>query len=94
MEASENPQAVNDMLGKMGKPELFDPNFPAAKPWYDNGNGEGVGEGWFYSVLGGGKEQRQYSPTGRVPVSFDNTLSAGMRGDYAVPTLFNGNFDQ
>ncbi len=94
VEASENPQAVNDMLGKMGLPEMFDPNFPAAKPWYDNGNGEGVGEGWFYSVLGGGKEQRQYSPTGRVPVSFDNTLSAGMRGDYAVPTLFNGNFDQ
>ncbi|MCC3422118.1 MAG: DNA/RNA non-specific endonuclease [Microcoleus sp. PH2017_07_MST_O_A] len=27
-------------------------------------------------------------------MSFDNTLSAGMRGDYAVPTLFNGNFDQ
>ncbi|MFB8794804.1 MAG: DNA/RNA non-specific endonuclease [Microcoleus sp.] len=94
VEASEKPQAVNDMLGKMGLPEMFDPNFPAAKPWYDNGNGEGVGEGWFYSVLGGGKEQRQYSPTGRVPVSFDNTLEAGMRGDYAVPTLFNGNFDQ
>ncbi len=94
VEASENPQAVNDMLGKMGLPEMFDPNFPAAKPWYDNGNGEGVGEGWFYSVLGGGKEQRKYSPTGRVPVSFDNTLEAGMRGDYAVPTLFNGNFDQ
>lgn len=94
VEASEKPQAVNDMLGKMGLPEMFDPNFPAAKPWYDNGNGEGVSEGWFYSVLGGGKEQRKYSPTGRVPVSFDNTLSAGMRGDYAVPTLFNGNFDQ
>ncbi|MCC3428505.1 MAG: hypothetical protein JGK12_32545, partial [Microcoleus sp. PH2017_01_SCD_O_A] len=39
VEASEKPQAVNDMLGKMGLPELFDPNFPAAKPWYDNGNG-------------------------------------------------------
>ena len=34
------------------------------------------------------------SKTGRVPVNFDNTLSAGMRGDSAVPTLFNGNFDQ
>ncbi|MEG4310901.1 DNA/RNA non-specific endonuclease [Microcoleus sp. AT10_D2] len=94
VEASEKPQAVNDMLGKMGLPELFDPNFPAAKPWYDNGNGEGVGEGWFYSVLGGGKDRRTLSSVGRVPVSFDNTLSAGMRGDYAVPTLFNGNFDQ
>jgi DNA/RNA endonuclease G (NUC1) len=28
-----------------------------------------------------------------VPVSFDNTLESRTRGDYAVPTLFNGNFD-
>ncbi len=88
------PESINDQLGERDANQWFDPNFPAAKPWYDNASGEGIGEGWFYSVLGGGKEQRQYSPTGRVPVSFDNTLSAGMRGDYAVPTLFNGNFDQ
>ncbi|MEZ2232067.1 DNA/RNA non-specific endonuclease [Microcoleus sp.] len=72
-------------LNKNPKPAGL--NFPQV-------NGEGVGEGWFYSVLGGGKDQRTLSSTGRVPVSFDNTLSAGMRGDYAVPTLFNGNFDQ
>ncbi|MEG5129484.1 DNA/RNA non-specific endonuclease [Microcoleus sp. ARI1-B5] len=88
------PELINDQLGERDANQWFDPNFPAARPWYDNASGEGIGEGWFYSVLGGGKEQRQYSPTGRVPVSFDNTLSAGMRGDYAVPTLFNGNFDQ
>ncbi|NEP80632.1 MAG: DNA/RNA non-specific endonuclease, partial [Okeania sp. SIO3B3] len=29
----------------------------------------------------------------RVSVSFDNTAEARMRGDFAVPTLFNGNFD-
>jgi DNA/RNA endonuclease G (NUC1) len=94
VEASENPQEINDILGEKGNSELSDPNKRAANDWYDNANGEGVNEGWFFSVLGGGKEERQYSLTGRVPVSFDNTLSAGMRGDYAVPTLFNGNFDQ
>jgi DNA/RNA endonuclease G (NUC1) len=94
VEASEHPQEINDILSEKGNSELSDPNKRAAKDWYDNANGEGVNDGWFYSVLGGGKEQRKYSSTGRVPVSFDNTLSAGMRGDYAVPTLFNGNFDQ
>jgi hypothetical protein len=92
--ASENPQEINDILSEKGNSELSDPNNRAAKDWYDNANGEGINDGWFFSVLGGGKEERQYSLTGRVPVSFDNTLSAGMRGDYAVPTLFNGNFDQ
>ena len=94
VEASENPQEINDILSEKGNSEWSDPNNRAAKDWYDNANGEGVNEGWFFSVLGGGKEEHQYSPTGRVPVSFDNTLSAGMRGDSAVPTLFNGNFDQ
>jgi len=92
--ASENPQEINDILSEKGNSELSDPNNRAAKDWYDNANGEGVNDGWFFSVLGGGKEERRYSLTGRVPVSFDNTLEAGMRGDYAVPTLFNGNFDQ
>jgi DNA/RNA endonuclease G (NUC1) len=74
-------------------------------PW------EGIGSGWFYSELGGGKELRPYQVNGtkqsrdeienfeeylssrRVPLHFDNTHSASMRGDFAVPTLFNGNFD-
>jgi DNA/RNA endonuclease G (NUC1) len=65
---------------------------------------EGIGEGWFYSVLGGGARLR---PLGertlngqlaqakgiRKDVGVDNTSSSRMRGDYAVPTLFDGNFD-
>ncbi|MCT7953198.1 DNA/RNA non-specific endonuclease [Ancylothrix sp. C2] len=53
---------------------------------------EGIGTGWFYSELGGGKNLRPDS-NARVPLYFDNTHSARMRGDAAVPTLFNGNFD-
>ncbi|MCC3427705.1 MAG: DNA/RNA non-specific endonuclease [Microcoleus sp. PH2017_01_SCD_O_A] len=73
-------------------------------PW------EGIGTGWFHSVLGGGSQLRPYFDGGkktkselsnfenylknnRVSVLEDNTYSARMRGDYAVPTLFNGNFD-
>ena len=57
-------------------------------PW------EGVGTGWFYSVLGGGYEKRANTRSElRTPVSFDNTAQERMRGDKAVPTLFNGNFD-
>ena len=63
-------------------------------PWYSSSNSsEGIGEGWFYSVLGGGKSQRRVSLVDRVPVTFDNTLESRMRGDFAVPTLFNGNFE-
>ena len=54
---------------------------------------EGIGTGWFYSVLGGGQDLRPKTSVERVPLSFDNTLEARMRGDFAVPTLFNGNFD-
>ena len=56
-------------------------------PW------EGIGSGWFYSVLGGGKEKRPQTSINRVPLTFDNTYETRMRGDFAVPTLFNGNFD-
>ena len=59
----------------------------ANAPW------EGIGTGWFYSALGGGKDKRPESKIGRVPVEFDNTYDTRMRGDFAVPTLFNGNFD-
>jgi DNA/RNA endonuclease G (NUC1) len=58
-----------------------------AAPW------EGIGTGWFYSVLGGGSELRPQTNVERIPVDFDNTYDARMRGDAAVPTLFNGNFD-
>lgn len=78
-------------------------NIPEQAPW------EGIGTGWFYSVLGGGIEKRPYGEKGvsrdeignlaeflsdkRVPLHFDNTHSARMRGDATIPTLFNGNFD-
>ncbi|MEG4350761.1 hypothetical protein QUA74_13540 [Microcoleus sp. LAD1_D3] len=55
-----------------------------AAPW------EGIGTGWFYSVLGGGSELRPQTNVERIPVDFDNTYDARMRGDRAVPTLFNG----
>ncbi len=62
-------------------------------PW------EGIETGWFYSALGGGKARRQAATGVRTEVSFDNTVTpynsaiGKQRGDFAVPTLFNGNFD-
>ena len=70
-------------------PNHTDANFvqgSAEAPW------EGIGTGWFYSINGGGERLRPETQP-RVPLSFDNTYSARMRGDDAVPTLFNGNFD-
>ncbi|TVS20372.1 MAG: hypothetical protein EA424_04310, partial [Planctomycetaceae bacterium] len=54
------------------------------RPW------EGIGEGFYYTVLGGGVQHRPQSGES-TPVTFDNTTSAG--GDLPVPTIFNGNFD-
>ena len=88
------PEAINDQLGERSLERWLDPGFSSPRPWYSLEGGEGIGEGWFYSVLGGGKNKRPpQSLYGRVPVTFDNTLESRMRGDYAVPTLFNGNFD-
>jgi hypothetical protein len=67
---------------------------------------EGIGTGWFHSVLGGGgalglRPVGLHTP--RTDVSQDNPslgnpllpnpVTDRMRGDFAVPTLFNGNFD-
>jgi PKD repeat protein/DNA/RNA endonuclease G (NUC1) len=75
-----NPLPINPIPGS---PEIILP-------------GEGNGTGWYYSVLGGGYNKRDSlldtNPT-RKPVYFDNTYEARMRGDFAVPTVFNGNFD-
>ena len=81
-------------------------NEPRVSPWYrpdhkragfknsvEDAPSEGIGTGWFYSVLGGGKDLRPQRRIDKVPVDFDNTYDAQMRGDFAVPTLFNGNFD-
>ncbi|NER05435.1 MAG: hypothetical protein F6K17_24000, partial [Okeania sp. SIO3C4] len=76
-------------------------------PWYvpdhqkatfelgdENAPTEGIGTGWFYSVLGGGKDLRpELKLEERVPVNFDNTSDRDNQGDFPVPTLFNGNFD-
>lgn len=62
----------------------------------ENAPWEGIGTGWFYSVNGGGygKNVRPESNLNqRVRLYEDNTALARMRGDFAVPTLFNGNFD-
>jgi DNA/RNA endonuclease G (NUC1) len=58
---------------------------------------EGIGTGWFYSVLGGGYDRRSEVTSkardARRWVGYDNTATREQRGDYAVPTLFNGDFD-
>ncbi len=54
-------------------------------PW------EGIGEGWFYSVLGGGVARRPTAIDPKVSVGWDNTET--VKGDMAVSTVFNGNFD-
>jgi DNA/RNA endonuclease G (NUC1) len=63
---------------------------PMPAPW------EGIGTGWFYSALGGGYDERppSYTPDQRVPLTFDNTYDTYLRGDRAVPTIFNGSFNQ
>ncbi|MDB5349719.1 MAG: repeat protein, partial [Planctomycetota bacterium] len=52
---------------------------------------EGVGEGWFYSVLGGGAADRPKSKVNRTAVSQDNTVVG--KAEAAVPSVFNGRFD-
>jgi hypothetical protein len=98
---------------RLGDLELDSSGNPTTPTWYtpDHTNAnfthgeerapwEGIGTGWFYSVLGGGSQLRPYdvNVSNRVPLTEDNTYTDGtignkMRGDYAVPTLFNGNFD-
>ena len=90
---------------KLFDANFYDTNPNRVNPWYipnhTNANfvqgsaeapWEGIGTGWFYSTNGGGERLRPETQP-RVPLSFDNTYSARMRGDDTVPTLFNGNFD-
>jgi endonuclease G len=123
---SENGETIYRRLGDLPQNNITD----AAETWYtpdhtkasfSHGNArapwEGIGTGWFHSVLGGGSELRPYFDGGkkgknelgnfedylknnRASVYEDNTYTDStkpfgtrMRGDYAVPTLFNGNFD-
>ncbi|HYU32388.1 MAG TPA: putative Ig domain-containing protein [Thermoanaerobaculia bacterium] len=67
----------------MGAPSsIGDPD----APW------EGIGTGWFHSVLGGGRSLRPTPTSDRIPVTFDNS-AAGLSEDLPVPSIFNGNFD-
>ena len=108
LSVTKSPDELYRRLGDGYHNHLYDPDFPGVpNPWYtpdhnkatfelgdENAPWEGIGTGWFYSVLGGGKDLRPESNLEeRVSVSFDNTAEARMRGDFAVPTLFNGNFD-
>jgi hypothetical protein len=116
---SENGETIYRRLGDLAENNIAD----ATKTWYTpdhtdasftQGNEkapwEGIGTGWFNSVLGGGSQLRPYFDGGkknkselgdfedylknnRVSVYEDNTPIPAMRGDFAVPTLFNGNFD-
>ena len=63
--------------------------------WYHNNfSNEGVGEGWYFSITGGGKDKRlPISSKPRIDLKKDNTETTRQRGDFAVPTLFDGNFD-
>jgi hypothetical protein len=94
-----NGQTIYRRLGDLAEGEI---------PWYvtDHANAnlsnfgnesapwEGIGTGWFNSVLGGGDELRPDNPSGdQISVSEDNNPIPAMGGDYTVPTLFNGNFD-
>ena len=108
-----------DGLGNPTKPTWYTPDHTQANFEQGDSNApwEGIGTGWFHSVLGGGYQYRPYDldgykfsldeihefgyPNGwknylagkRVSVTEENTPEHAMRGDSAVPTIFNGNFD-
>ncbi|AFZ38163.1 outer membrane adhesin like protein (plasmid) [Stanieria cyanosphaera PCC 7437] len=86
-----------DSLGEEDISQLLDLSAanPALTGWYlkdDENNSEGIGEGWYYSILGGG-QRPDVDLSDRTPVSEDNTDPNVEPGDFAVPTVFNGNFD-
>ena len=92
-------EPIYDRLGEDSLSQLLDPKDPERysklTSWYDSDselNSEGIGEGWAYSVLSGGKRPDVNLST-RTSVGFDNTDPDGTGGDFAIPTVFNGNFD-
>ncbi|MFP4220528.1 MAG: hypothetical protein ACLFQ7_12995 [Phormidium sp.] len=91
--------------GDSDLPEILGDDFSGSsvRPWYSSLDGnqpeEGTGHGWFYSVLGGGQGRRpgwseypDFLRRRQASVKDDNTAQSYMKGDFAVPTLFNGNF--
>ncbi|MGH7895051.1 MAG: hypothetical protein ACREQL_10295, partial [Candidatus Binatia bacterium] len=71
-----------------GAPNYFTP----AEPWNQpDAIWEGVTNGWYFSVPGGGAANRPLSGATGVPIDTDNT--AVSTGPEAVPTVFNGDFE-
>ena len=89
---------VYDLPGEAAVNQLFDSTSASTTltPWYSSGGNiastEGIGTGWFYSKLGGGN-RTTVDLSRRVSVDFDNTDEDIAQGDFAIPTVFNGNFD-
>ncbi len=57
---------------------------------------DGILEGWYYSALAGHNSERNFNTNTfgqKVDLKIDNTAIRRQRGDFAVPTLFDGNFD-
>jgi hypothetical protein len=95
-----------DLIWRKLEDQNYAPYNNSTNPWYtagENAGGpwsygaasapwEGIGEGWYYSVLGGGVEYRPVSANPGRPVSFDNSFP-GEGYDAAVPSVFNGNFE-
>ena len=77
-----------------GQPSLINPAVLDAS-W------EGIGLGWWYSQLGGGKNSRPSANPNRESLSVDNTATGEVKvtpdltvlAGSAIPTVFNGNFE-
>ncbi|MCP5368369.1 MAG: tandem-95 repeat protein, partial [Hyphomicrobiales bacterium] len=59
----------------------------------DNYIYEGITTGWYYSAIGGGLDYRPQRNLGRTAVTYDNTEVVVPPGQPAVPTVFNGSFE-
>ena len=88
---------VYDQLGEESLGDLLKKTTTTLlKPWYlpsdGKGSTEGIGNGWYYSALAGGKRPN-VDLSQRKSLSYDNTDDDIVSGDFAVPTVFNGSFD-
>ncbi|MEL6165787.1 MAG: hypothetical protein AAFR37_19230, partial [Cyanobacteria bacterium J06628_3] len=101
---TEGQKPIYDRLGKLISLELDNLLNKEDKtdketvlvPWYSSsnnkGSSEGIGNGWYYSAIAGGKRP-DVDLSQRKSLSYDNTNNGIVSGDFAVPTVFNGNFD-
>ena len=92
---------IQDRKGEVNVENWYDRELdPSAPLWYSSSTipdeydpEEGIGTGWYYSYLNGGERKFDNPARSTVTTAFDNTSDPRSRGDFAVPTLFNGNFD-